>query len=340
MGTEVPVRFYPSHTMQKISRRNLFLAGSATALASLSSLALPGSALSSSTLPDSTSATETPRREPFRPALNFGTLMGFNLPIEEEIDIAAQAGYKGIEPWEGRIRQFLERGGSLSDLRKRIDDHGLYVEGIVTFFQWAVEDDERRAAGIEQMKRQMDWATQLGTTSVAATASGITNVRLNDFRVLGGRYQTILEIGDEFGVWPILEIWGAVQTLYSLSDALAIAAWVEHQKAGLLLDVYHMFRGGSPFEGLSLLNGRKLVMFHVNDYPAYPPREQLQDRHRVYCGDGIAPLPMIFQTLRDIGYEGSLSFEVFNPDYWATGDPLLVAKTALEKLNAVLAQSF
>jgi len=324
--------------MQKISRRNLLLAGSAAALASLPSLAQSSSTLPDSTLPDSTVAIATPKRKPFRPALNFGTLRGFNLPIEEEIDIAAQAGYQGIEPWEDRIRQFLERGGDLADLRKRIDDHGLYVEGIVTFFQWAVEDDERRAAGIEQMKRQMDWAVQLGTTSVAATPSGATNVRLNDFRVLGDRYQTILEIGDEFGVWPILEIWGAVQTLYSLSDALAIAAWVEHQKAGLLLDVYHMFRGGSPFEGLSLLNGRKIVMFHVNDYPAYPPREQQHDRHRVYCGDGIAPLPMIFQTLRDIGYEGSLSFEVFNPEYWATGDPLLVAKTGLKKLNAVLEQ--
>jgi sugar phosphate isomerase/epimerase len=315
--------------MQKISRRNLLLAGSAAAFTSLPGLALSGS----------TSVAATPKRPPFRSALNFGTLRGFNLPIEEEIDIAAKAGYQGIEPWEDRIRQFLERGGNLSDLRKRIDDHGLYVEGIVTFFQWAVEDDDRRAAGIEQMKRQMDWAVQLGTTSVAATASGIPNVRLNDFRVLGDRYQTILEIGDEFGVWPILEIWGAVQTLYSLSDALAIAAWVEHQKAGLLLDVYHMFRGGSPFEGLSLLNGRRIVMFHVNDYPAYPPREQQHDRHRVYCGDGVAPLAMIFQTLRDIGYEGSLSFEVFNPEYWATGDPLLVAKTGLEKLNAVLEKS-
>ena len=307
--------------MNKISRRSLLLASGAAAFASLSG---------------SPSVADVPKRTPFRSALNFGTLRGFNLSLAEEIDIAAQAGYKGIEPWEQRIHQFVEGGGNLADIRKRIDDHGLLVEGIVTFFPWAVEDNSRRAAGIEQMKRSMDWAVQLGTDSIAATAAGITDVRINDFRLLGDRYRTILEIGDEFGVWPILEIWGSVQTLYSLSDALAIAAWAEHSRTGLLLDVYHMFRGGSPFEGLSLLNGRKIVMFHVNDYPGDPPRAELQDRHRVYCGDGIAPLPMIFQSLRDIGYEGSLSFEVFNPEYWATNDPLLVAKTALEKLNAVL----
>jgi len=310
-----------SHTMPNLSRRDLLLAS--------------GAALAYAASPVYAAA-EQPKRTPFRTCLNFGTLRGFNLSLEDEIDIAAKAGYNGIEPWEDRIRQFIERGGNLADIRKRIDDHGLLVEGLVTFFQWAVDDDNRRARGIEQMKRQMDWAVQLGTTSIAATPSGITDVRIEDMRTLGDRYRTILEIGDETGVYPILEIWGAVRTLYSLADALAIAAWTEHSKSGLLLDVYHMFRGGSPFEGLSLVNGRKIVMFHVNDYPAEPRREQLEDRHRVYCGDGIAPLAEIFQTLRDIGYAGSLSFEVFNQDYWATNDPLLVAKTALEKLNAVL----
>jgi len=311
-------------TMTTISRRNLLFAGSAAALASLTG---------------PVSMAETPKRTPFRTCLNLGTLRGFNLPIEEEVDIAAKAGYQGIEPWHDRIRQFVDRGGNLSELRKRIDDHGLLVEGIVTFFQWGVDNENRRTAGIEEMKRHMDWAVQLGTTSVAATASGITDTRVTDFRLLGDRYRTILEIGDGVGVWPCLEIWGAVQTLNSVSDAIAIAAWSGHPKAGLLLDVYHMYRGGSPFEGLSLLNGNAIVMFHVNDYPAEPPREQLQDRHRLYCGDGIAPWGKILPSLRTIGYEGSLSFEVFNQEYWATGDPLLVAKTGLEKLNAVLRES-
>ena len=307
--------------MMKISRRSLLLTGGVAALASCA-----GSVV----------AAQEPRQKPFRTCLNLGTLRGFNLPLIEEIDIAAKAGYQGIEPWHDKVRQFIEKGGNLADLRKRINDHGLFVEGIVTFFQWALDDDNRRTAGIEEMRRNMDWAQQLGAPSVAATASGVTNARFADFRALGDRYRTILEIGDETGVVPILEIWGASPTLSSLSDAVAIAAWSGHPKAGLLLDVYHMFRGGSPFESLSLLNGKAIAMFHVNDYPANPPREQQQDRHRIYCGDGVAPLSKIFQMLRDIGYEGSLSFEVFNQEYWATDDPLLVAKTGLEKLNAVL----
>ena len=313
--------------MTKCSRRHLLFTGGAAALVAPLSGFLSASASSSEA---------SPKRTPFRRCLNFGTLLAFNLPLEEEIDIAAKAGYQGIEPWARKVQQFVEQGGKLADIQKRINDHGLIVEGLVTFFQWAVDDDGKRAAGIEQMKREMDLALQLGAGTVAATGSGITNVRIDDFRKLGNRYRTILDIGDTIGVCPILELWGAPQSLNSLSDALAIAAWSGHPKASLLLDVFHLYRGGSPFEGIALLNGRKIAMFHVNDYPADPPREKAEDQHRVYCGDGIAPLPMIFQMLRDIGYEGSLSFEVFNPVYRATNDPLHVAKTGLEKLDAVL----
>jgi len=308
--------------MPTISRRCLLLTGGAAALTSVSSVLV--------------SAQESPRRQPFRRCLNLGTLLGFNLSLEEEIEIAAKAGYSGIEPWLHKVEQFVAKGGNFSDLRKRMSDLGLTIEGVVTFFQWMVDDNAKRTAGIEQMKKDMDLALQLGANRVAATASGATNVRHDDFRVLGDRYRTILEIGDKIGVVPMLEIWGKSQSLNSLADVMAITAWSDHPKAELLLDVYHLFRGGSPFEGLALLNGRKIGGFHVNDYPADPPREEQEDRHRIYCGDGIAPLPMIFQILCDIGYEGSLSFEVFNPTYWATGDPLLVAKTALEKLNEVL----
>ena len=307
--------------MPPISRRNLLFAGGAAAMASFTG---------------SIAAAETSRRTPMRPCLNFGTLNNFNLPLTEEIDIAAKAGYKGVEPWISKVQRHVEEGGKLTDIKKRISDHGLSVEGLVAFFSWAVDDDARRAAGIEQMKKEMDLAQQIGAECIAATASGITNTRIDDLRTLGDRYRTILEIGDGMGVRPILEIWGAVRSLNSLSDAIAIAVWSAHPKAGLLLDVYHMYRGGTPFEGLALLNGKAIAMFHVNDYPADPPRERAQDRDRIYCGDGIAPLPMIFKTLREIGYEGALSFEVFNPTYRETNDPLLVAKTGLEKLNAIL----
>jgi sugar phosphate isomerase/epimerase len=61
----------------------------------------------------------------------------------------------------------------------------------------------------------------------------------------------------------------------------------------------------------------------------------MKDAHRVYPGDGVAPLDMIFQTLRDHARTVVLSLELFNPDYWKQ-DALEVAKTGLEKTKSAV----
>ena len=54
-------------------------------------------------------------------------------PIVEQVEIAVQAGYDAIEPWVREVRQYQESGGSLKDLRKRIEDGGLTVESAIGF---------------------------------------------------------------------------------------------------------------------------------------------------------------------------------------------------------------
>ena len=66
--------------------------------------------------------------DPFKYCLNTSTIRGQNLPITKEIDIAARAGYTGIEPWLGKLNDYKKNGGSLKDLRNRINDHGLTIE--------------------------------------------------------------------------------------------------------------------------------------------------------------------------------------------------------------------
>ena len=63
-----------------------------------------------------------------------------------------------------------------------------------------------------------------------------------------------------------------------------------HPKACLLPDAYHIYKGGSDFHGLKTISARAIQVFHLNDYPADPPREKASDKDRIYPGDGIAPL--------------------------------------------------
>jgi 2-keto-myo-inositol isomerase len=125
------------------------------------------------------------------------------------------------------------------------------------------------------------------------------------------------------------------KTVGRMSEAAMVAIEAGHPDASLLLDIFHIYKSGVDFAGLRVLNGRSLHVFHVNDYPANPPREKATDADRVYPGDGVGPLGSIFRDLRDNGFRGALSLELFNKQYWK-GEPLQVAKTGLEKTRATV----
>ncbi|MBN2450001.1 MAG: sugar phosphate isomerase/epimerase [Lentisphaeria bacterium] len=264
----------------------------------------------------------------FRYALNTSTIRGYELPIERQIEVTAQAGYDGIEPWLRDVDAFLARGGRLPELRRRIEDAGLGVAGTIAFWKWADADPAVRAAALEQAAREMDTIAATGGTCAAAPPLGnVAKVSLDAF---GEAYSALCEIGARAGVLPLLELWGHAPRLSTLAEVLYVAAASRRPEAGILLDIYHLYKGGNRFESLRLLSGSALRLFHVNDYPDTPPRDRIGDKHRVWPGDGVAPSGDIARTLREIGYTGYLSLELFNPEYWK-GDALDTARTGLAK---------
>ena len=108
-----------------------------------------------------------------------------------------------------------------------------------------------------------------------------------------------------------------------------------HPDACALLDVFHVYKGGSDFAGVRLFSGTAMHVFHMNDYPTEPPREKVTDADRVYPGDGFAPLVALLRNLQAIGFSGMLSLELFNRQYWKL-DALTVARTGLEKTRAIV----
>ncbi|MFO0790765.1 MAG: sugar phosphate isomerase/epimerase [Pirellulales bacterium] len=270
----------------------------------------------------------------FKYCFNTSTIRGQKLSLPEEIDIVAQAGYHAIEPWIGEIEAYVQQGGSLADLKKRIADVGLTVESSIGFAEWIVDDEARRTKGLEQARRDFELVQQIGGKRMAAPAAGATEVENIDYLKVAERYHALLILGDHFGVVPQVEVWGFSKVLTRLGQAAFVAIESGHSQACVLPDVYHLYKGGSNFAGLGLLNGNRIHVFHVNDYPDTPPRAAIKDSDRVYPGDGVAPLPEILAMLKQIGFHGHLSVELFNQKYWHQ-DPLLVAKTALEKLRSV-----
>ncbi len=286
--------------------------------------------------------------EPFGYCLNTSTVRlsdgqwGKSRPIVELIDIASKAGFRAIEPWIAELDEYTRGGGSLKDLAKRFADAGLAVPDAIGFAEWVVEDDERRKKGLEQAKRDMEKVQAIGGSRIAAPPVGATGgtSRRDDPKFTqpvellkaAERYRELLAVGRALGVTPVVEVWGFSRTLSRLGETLLVAAECGAVGGCVLPDVYHLYKGGSDFTGLRLLGPHSVGIFHVNDYPKLD-RAKIVDQDRVFPGDGVAPLGDVYRTLREVGYRGHLSLELFNRDYWKR-DPHAVAKEGLEKLKA------
>ena len=268
---------------------------------------------------------------------NTSTIRGQKLPLDQQIDLCIKAGYGAIEPWISDMQAHQKSAGSLRDLGRRCADHDLKVVSAIGFAQWIVNDDAKRQAALEQARADMLLVKDLGGTHIAAPPSGATRPGEEiPLDAIAERYAALLKVGAEVGVIPQIEVWGHSVNCGKLSDSVYVAIASGHADACLLADVYHLYKGGSKFEGLKLMGKAAMHCFHMNDYPADPPRESIKDEHRVYPTDGVAPLKEILGYLVANDCRTWLSLELFNRGYWQQPAEE-VARTGLAKMKAAVA---
>jgi len=265
--------------------------------------------------------------------LNMATLRGHKLGFMKELEIASKAGFTLTEIWLDSLQEFISKGGKVSEVNKQLQGLGLTVANAIGFAKWIVDDDTVRKQGIEQMKREMDLLAQIGCKRVAAPPVGATDTAGLDLRKAAERYRVILELGDQTGVVPHLELWGFSKNLCKTSEVMFVALQSGHPSARILLDVYHLYKGGSGIETLPLIAKKAVDIIHINDYPD-KPAATIVDADRVHPGDGIAPIKQIMDILNDPQKPLIISEEVFNAAYYKQ-EPLEVAKTAMSKMRKI-----
>ncbi len=250
-------------------------------------------------------------------------------PILDKIRIAQQAGYDAIELWINEVEEFVAGGRPLEDLRRALDDAGLARPSMISLRDWCTPDEAKFRQALDVARGRLEKAAALGVERIVAGPPR----EVVDLSLASDRYRALLETSLEFGVPASVEFLGFVDGVNTLEAAWAICGGAGRSEGTLTPDAWHMFRGGSNFALLDDIPAEHISCFHWNDAPAQPPRAEQNDSHRVYPGDGIMDLHGLASQLRKIGFQGTLSLELFNRDYWQQ-DPLEVARTGLEKMKA------
>ncbi|MBI3668147.1 MAG: sugar phosphate isomerase/epimerase, partial [Acidobacteria bacterium] len=144
------------------------------------------------------------------------------------------------------------------------------------------------------------------------------------------------EVARPFGIALMLEFTRTATFVGTLPTALKLVREAAHPNVRVMMDTFHFWGGVSKFEDLELLRPGELHHLHFENTPDYPPREQLQQRHRVLPGQGIAPLRRIVEALRRKKSSGPASVELFDPAI-QTSNPYQVALAVRAATEPLLA---
>lgn len=253
--------------------------------------------------------------------------------LEEKVEIAAEAGYDAIEPWDRELISYENEGGDVEKLGARIKELGLFVPSVIGLWNAISPRDKEFEESLEGTRNRMRLAKAIGSQHIQTIPNTVGEGY--DVKKVAQRYRTLLEIAEEeFGLEAAL-VFVKFFPLKSMGQAMQVALDANHPNAKIIPDTYHMYITEGGFNGLKLINGDAIAIFQFADAPGHKPANELADADRVFPGDGILPLPEILRDLYATGFRGCISLELYNPEYHQR-DPLEVAKEGLKKTLKVI----
>jgi sugar phosphate isomerase/epimerase len=263
-----------------------------------------------------------------------------NFDYKAQMEGIAKAGVRAVEPELTKVRTFTQIAGESPATAKRVlTDLGL--RAVSSSNHLGLPDAANPAQLLEDLKWKVELAQAIGCDRIVcpSTSSGTQAKTADDYKRGADNMRAGGEIAKPFGVTLMLEFARTSTLAGSLPSALKIVREANHPNVRVMIDTYHFWGGISKFEDLELLRDGELAHLHFEDVPADPPRETQGQPHRVFPGEGVAPLRRIIAVLKQKKYSGPASLEMFQSQSALVRelDPYAVATRARKAIEPLIA---
>lgn len=234
--------------------------------------------------------------------------------LKDKIPAIANAGFKGIELFENDL---IQHNGSVAEVRRMLDDHGLKLVTYQPFRDFEGLPEPYRSRAMERAKHKLDLTAGLGSdllmvcSSCAPQALAGVERAAEDFRLLG-------DLAAERGLRVAYEALAWGKHIHDYRDSWEIVRRANHPAVGLCLDTFHIFSRETELNTLETIPEHKIFLVQVADAPRLSMDHLSWSRHyRCFPGQGELPLKAFMQRLDSTRYNGPLSLEIFNDQFRA-----------------------
>lgn len=233
--------------------------------------------------------------------------------LEDVLDALGREGYDGIEIDTGRLDDVLTRM-SIEEVKKRIQGNGLEAVALMAFGLMVFDD---RTEALERIGKYAELGQELGSSLMLTYCGGGIPEGMTKEEALAKAGEAAAQYGEaatSFEARIALEPIGRSTLMGGPGEALEIARLSGRDNVGIMMDTFHYYRSEVPVSDIVAIPLEKLLIVHVNDSEDRPI-EALNDGHRLYPGKGCLPLKEYLSALKQIGYAGHLSIEIFREAY-------------------------
>ena len=270
----------------------------------------------------------------FRNRLALHTWTLDTTPLADALLAARNAGWDAVELRRLDFTRCFDKGMTNTQVLDLVRRSGLKVACIGTEYGLIFAQGTEKERLLRVLDETCANAVALGCDLIM-TAPGQNPP--TTLREAAANFRDGGEIAKAHGLRFSLEFNSAHSLINRLDAGAEVVNLAGHPNCGLLLDAYHLERSGNGGRGFESYPPEKIFAFQYSDVPSGPPAAAKRPTDRLPPGKGMVRWKEVFQLLLKKNYQGYLSYEAPNPDYWSR-PPEEVARDAVVATRKLLAQ--
>jgi len=272
-----------------------------------------------------------PRRGPGGPAPVRRSIATISLSgtLEEKLTAAAQAGFDGVEIFEGDL---ITCRLAPAEVRLRAADLGLEVLLYQPFRDYEAVPDDLLERNLRRAERKFELMASLGAPTLLV-CSNVSPAAIDDAARAADQLHRLAERARGHGVRVAYEALAWGRHVSSYASAWQLVAAADHPQLGICLDSFHILSRRHDSCAIRDIPGEKIFFLQLADAPLLNMDAMAWSRHyRCFPGQGGFNLAGFAADVLASGYGGPWSLEVFN-DVFRQAD---AERTAVDGMRSLL----
>lgn len=259
---------------------------------------------------------------------NQATSMGCS-SVEEDISLCEKYGFDFIEFRFDKLKEYLNEH-SIEDLKYKLSKTRIKPHALNALYMYDNMFNGINKISDIEFENEFIWACSLAKSINSKYLIVVPPLQRdpNGGPYIGDAFEThkncvrilkiLSKIAIDYNVNICFEPVGFKRSsVRTIQQSWDIVNEVDEDNVGLVLDSYnlHLFHGLNDFSEIKEIDNKKIFCVHINNGD-YSNIDNASQENRKFCDSGTIDLNNFLQNLKNVGYSGMVSVEIFRPEYW------------------------